>query len=483
MADNLKRKTSLAFFWSFVDKGGQQVIQLVIFFVLSRLIAKDEIGLVGVLALFIAVANLLQDSGFSSALVRKKEVSPQEYTSVFYFNISISIIIYIVFFLAAPVISWYYEKPVLTNLSRFIFLAFVFNAFATIQNINLVRKLDFKSNTRITLIAGCVSGLVAIVMAYYGFGVWSLATQQVLQAFLRSSLLWIFVRWRPEGAYRHLHIREMSSFSLKLLLTALLNQVCSNIFPLIIGKRFSFDQVAAYGQGNKLTSIPQSIISDGIRGVAYPLLTNVGEEGTRGKKVFRKVMRITAFISFPVGMLLIVVAKSIVAIYLPPQWSDVTPILQILAVGGAIYPLYGLVTSLLQYKGKSGTMLRIEVFRNILLLLSILISIRYGVLGLVTGISLVNIIAFCVGIYISGKTILYHLKEVLLDIVPYMVVAAVSFLPLLFLGRLGIDNMYLLLAIPLVVGSSLYLLIVKLLGSVVLQETIDFVKYFFKKSC
>ena len=387
------------------------------------------------------------------------------------------------FFLAAPVISWYYEKPVLTNLSRFIFLAFVFNAFATIQNINLVKKLDFKSNTRITLFAGCTSGLVAIVMAYYGFGVWSLATQQVLQAFLRSALLWMFVKWRPEGGYKHVHICEMSSFSLKLLLTALLNQICSNIFPLIIGKRFSFDQVASYGQGNKLTSIPQSIISDGIRGVAYPLLTNVGEEGTRGKKVFRKVMRITAFISFPVGMLLIVVAKPIVAFYLPPQWSDVVPILQILAVGGAIYPLYGLVTSLLQYKGKSGTMLRIEVFRNILLLLSILISIRYGILGLVAGISLVNIIAFCVGIYISGKTILYHLKEVFLDIVPYMLIAVVSFLPLLFLGRLGIENMYLLFAIPLVAGSCLYLLIVRLLGSVVLQETIDFVKHFFKKSC
>jgi O-antigen/teichoic acid export membrane protein len=483
MADNLKRKTSLALFWSFVDKGGQQVIQLVFFYILARLITKDEIGVVGVLALFTAVANLLQDSGFSSALIRKKEVSPQEYTSVFYFNISISIFIYIVFFLAAPAISWYYEKPVLTNLSRFIFLAFVFNAFATIQNVNLIKKLDFKSNTRITLFAGCVSGLVAIAMAYYGFGVWSLAAQQVLQAFVRSLLLWMFVKWRPEGRYRHTHIHEMSSFSLKLLLTSLLNQVCSNIFPLIIGKRFSFEQVAAYGQGNKLTYIPQSIISDGIKSVAYPLLTNVGEEGTRDKKVFRKVVRITAFISFPVGMLLIVLAKPAVAFYLPPEWGDVVPILRILAVGGTVYPLYGLATSLFQYKGKSGMMLRVEVFRNLLLLLSILISIKYGVLGLVAGISLVNIMAFCVGIYISGKTIQYTPKEVFLDIAPYMLIAIVSFAPLLLLGKLGVENMYLLFAVPLVAGSCLYLLIVKLLGSVVLQETIDFVKQSFKKSC
>lgn len=483
MADSLKRKTGFALLWSLIDKGGQQVIQFAIFYVLARLVSKEDIGVVGLLAVFTIIANILQESGFSAALIRKKVVTPQEYASVFYFNISVSIVIYVAFFMAAPFISRFYDVPVLTDLSRFIFLAFVFNAFGIIQNVNLIKQLDFKTNTRITLIAGFVGGVVAISMAYMGFGIWSLAVQQVVQAFLRSVLLWIFVKWRPEGGYVHSHILSMSSFSLKILLATLLNQICSNIFPLIIGKKFSFQQVAAYGQGTKLTNIPQSIISDGIRGVAFPLLSNIDhEEISKAKKVFRKVMRIMAFISFPVAMLLIVMAEPIVGFYLPKQWGDVTPILQILAVGGAFYPLYSLISSLLQYKGKSGLMLRLEIFRNILLLLSILISISFGVLGLVAGISMVGIIAFFVGIFIAGKTIEYHLSEVMMDVAPYLTIAAFTILPFLSLSRLGIHDQFLLFVLPLVGGSCLYLIVVKVLGSVVLKDSIDFIKQSFKKS-
>ncbi|MDH6309840.1 teichuronic acid exporter [Dysgonomonas sp. PFB1-18] len=476
MADSLKRKTGLALFWSFVDKGGQQVIQFVFVYILARLVIKEEFGLVTVLAIFTAIANILQESGFSSALIRKKEVQPQEYSSVFYFNISVSLGLYILFFFCAPLISSFYGKPVLTDLSRFIFLAFVFNSFGIIQNVHLIKSLNFKINTRITLLAGIISGLIAIALAYNGFGVWSLAAQQVMQSFIRSLLLWIFVKWRPVAGASFIHIKEMSSFSLKLLLTSLLNQICANIFPLIIGKKFSFAQVAAYGQGVKLSSIPQSVISDGIKSVAYPLLSNIGEDNQRGKRIYRKIIRITAFISFPVALSFITLAKPIVSIYLPPEWSDVIPILQILAIGGAFYPLYGLVGSLLQYKGRSGLLLKIEIFRNILLLLSILLTFRYGVLGLVGGISLVNVVSFFTGIYFSGKTIAYTLKEALMDITPYMGIAIVSFLPFLFLYKIGIENIYLLLLIPLIAGSCLYLLIVKILGSVIIQETIDFIK-------
>lgn len=480
MADSLKRKTGLALFWSFVDKGGQQVIQFVFVYILARLVIKEEFGLVAVLAIFTAIANILQESGFSSALIRKKEVQPQEYASVFYFNISVSLCLYIIFFFCAPLISSFYGQPVLTNLSRLIFLAFLFSSFGIIQNVHLVKSLNFKTNTRITLLAGVISGLIAIALAYNGFGVWSLAAQQVMQSFIRSLLLWIFVKWRPATGFSFIHIKEMSSFSLKLLLTSLLNQICANIFPLIIGKKFSFAQVASYGQGTKLNGIPQSIISDGIKSVAYPLLSNIGEDNQRGKKIYRKIIRITAFISFPVAMLLITIARPIIAIYLPAEWSDVTPILQILAIGGAFYPLYVLISSLLQYKGRSGLLLKIEIFRNILLLLSILLTIRYGVLGLVAGISLVNIVSFFAGIYISGKTITYTLKEVLMDITPYMGIALAAFLPFLFLHKIGIENIYLLLLIPLIAGSCLYLLIVKILGSVIIQETIDFLKQSFK---
>lgn len=479
---SLKRKTGLALFWSFVDKGGQQVIQLVFVYILARLVSKDEFGAVAVLSIFTIIANMLQESGFSAALIRKKKVSQHEYSSVFYFNISISFAIYILFFFCAPLISWFFEKPILTDLSRFIFLAFVFNAFGIIQNVNLVKDMNFKANTRITLIAGCISGLIAVGMAYKGFGVWSLAAQQVLQSFLRSLFLWIFVKWRPLAKFTFIHIKDMSGFSLKLLLTNLMNQICANIIPILIGKKFSLEQVASYGQGSKLSNIPQSVISDGIKSVAFPLLSNIGHDEERGKKVFRKVVRITAFISFPMAMLLFVLAPSIVGIYLPPVWADAIPILQILSLGGAFYPLYSLISSLLQYKGRSGLLFRIELIRNTLTIIAILITVKFGVLGLVTGVSAVSAIAFFIGIYIAGKTISYSIKEVLMDICPYLLIAIFSILPFFFLDRIGIENIYLSLVIPLITGSCLYLFIVKLLGSVVIQDTLEFLKQSSKRN-
>lgn len=482
MTDSLKRKTGVALFWSFIDKGGQQIITLVFFYILVRLISKEDIGTVNLLAIFTIISGMLQESGYSSALIRKKEVHPEEYTSVFYFNIVISLSLYTILFFCAPVISWFYEKPVLTDLARFVFLAFVFNAFAIIQNVNLVREMNFKLNTRITLVAWCVSGLIAILMAYNGYGIWSMAAQQVLQSFIRSSLLWIFVKWRPSGKFVFLHIKKMSSYSINLLISGLFGQICNNISPLIIGKKFSIPQVASYSQGLKLTNIPQSVISDGMRSVAYPLLSKIGEDDERSKKAYRKVMRITSFISFPVAMLLIVTASPIVSIYLPPEWTDVIPILQVLAIGGAFLPHFGLISSLLQFKGESKLLLKIEACKNVLILVAIAIGVQFGIQGLVTGLSLVNVLAFFAGIYIAGKRISYSFMEILKDTMPYVFISVVSFAPFVLLYMTKLENVFLLLTIPAIVGSGVYLLIMKVFGSVIMQETIDFVKLSYNKT-
>lgn len=482
MSESLKRKTGIAIFWSFVDKGGQQLLQLVFIFILARLINKADFGLVAVLGIFTAIAGILQESGFSSALIRKKHVLPQEYTSVFYFNILISISIYSILFLCAPTIGSYFKKPILEDISRVLFLSFVFNAFGIVQNVHLIKSMNFKMNTRITLLAGIIASAVSIILAYLGFGVWSYVAQIVLLSALRTIFLWIFVKWRPQDKFSFAHIRDMSSYSFKLLLSSLLNQACDKIFPLLIGKNFDMSHAASFEQGKRLTNIPQSIIGDGIKAVAYPLLSNLDHQvESRSKKVFRKVIRISAFISFPIALLIIVLAKPAITFYFPSEWADVIPLLQILAVGSAFLPLYYQISSLLQYKGKSALLLKLEIFRNILLLSSILIAIQYGIPGLATGISIVNILSFFIGIFIAGRTIDYSLKEILMDITPYLAIAIVTILPFIFLQKLGIDNIYLLFVIPLIGGSCLYLLILKILGSVIIQDTIYFVKQSLKK--
>ncbi len=474
MAESLKKTTGKALFWSFIDRGGQQFIQLVFGCILARLLAKDEFGLVAVLAVFTAIANILQESGFSAALIRKKNAVAADFSSVFYFNVVISLFIYLILFFSAPLIASFYDKPILTDLSRLIFLAFVFNAFGIIQNVNLIRHMDFKTNTRITLISFLASGIVAISMAFAGYGVWSLGVQLVLQSLLRTLLMWFFVRWRPTAGFSSLHLKSMASYSVKLLMSSVINQICGNLYAIIIGKHFSMGQAGVYSQANKLSVIPQSVISDGIRNVAYPVLTKIDDE-ERLKNAFRKIVRMTAFISFPTAMLLITLAEPIIVILLSNKWIDAVPLLQILAIGGAFYPLLNLPNSLLQKLGRTGLLFKIELSRNVLSLLLLIVSVRYGIEAMVGSISLTLVISFFVSMGFAGRWVSYSLQEVLSDIAPYFAVAIVAFLPGLFIAGY-IDNIYVSGTIALLIGCLIYLFVVKVLGSVIIKDTIDFIK-------
>lgn len=474
MAKTLKDQTVSALFWNFMDKGGQQIFQFAFIFVLARLLSPDEFGLIAVLTIFITVANILQESGFSSALIRKADVDETDYASIFYFNVFISIIIYILFFLFAPVIATFYNKPELQDLSRFLFLAFFFNALGVVQNVHLVREMNFRINTQVSLIAVLISGVVAIAMAYQGYGVWSLAVQQVVQAFLRSLLLWVFVRWYPKVPFSIKRIRSMFSYSSKLLLNSLFNQIIANIYPLVIGKRFSFSDVGFYSQARKLNEIPQSVIASTLQGVSFPLLNNFTDI-KRKKRAFRKIVRVVSFICFPISIFTIVAAEPIVLIILQEKFRSVIPLLRILVIGGSVVPLFYLLSSLLQSLGKSGLLLSIEFIRNILSVLVILITVSFGVSAVVMGATFVFIISFIIGYYIAGKSIGYSIIEVFKDIYPYIVIAAISYLPVYFLSYI-LNSMILLVIFQSLIGTVVYLGLLKILGSKVMDDFIKIVR-------
>lgn len=476
MSNSLKKRTAQAIFWSFIDKGAQQLIQLVFGVVLAHILLPSDMGVFALLAIFTVVANILQESGFSSALIRKKNPSEEDYASVFYFNISISILVYTILYFTTPYIANFYDKPILEPLAKVAFLAFLFNSFGLIQNVQLIRRMDFKTNTRITLIASSIAGIVAITMALQGYGVWSLALQLVVQCLLRSFLLWIYVKWRPKAGFSLFHIKNMASYSAKLLATSLMNQICGNIYSNIIGKLFNDHQTGVYSYANKYSVLPQTVISDGIRTAAFPALTQIEDDLGYTKKAFRKVVRITAFVSFPVALLIIVVAKPLIILLITDKWADSIPLLQILAIGGAFYPLYSLVGTLLQTLGKTGAILRLEMFRNILTLSLIFVTINFGVIGLVSGASLVSIIAFTVGIIYAGTMIKYNFIEIAKDTIPYLLISSISIIPFTFLQHFGISNLYALLFIPTITGLILYLVILKVAGAVILDESIAFLR-------
>lgn len=478
MSESLKHKTGLALFWSFIDKGGYQLIQLIFWFILMKLLTPDEFGQFGVLAVFTVIATILQESGFFSALVRKKDVDEKDYSSVFYFNITVSFILYFILFFSAPFIleyfiSEHFKYPELTAVSRFLFLAFVLNAFGVVQNVHLTRRLDFKTNAKISFASSLLSGIVAVIAAFNGCGIWSLAIQVVLQGFIRVVLLWIFVRWYPTTGFFLERIRQMFSYSSSLLINSLFYQLSSRIYTWIIGKNFSMSDVGYYEQASKLNNIPQSLIGGSLQTVGFSVLSKLDTE-EKVKSIFRKFLRISVFVSFPVAMQTIVSAESIVGI-ISERWEPIIPYLQLLAIGWGVYPSLYLINALLQAIGKASLLLKIEVAKSILYLLALPITLQFGVMGLIVGYSAVNLVTFIYGFYFAGRCISFSMTEVVKDILPYLVLSLVVFTPLLLLNSLTVSP-FLLLTIQVIIGWGVYLLLIKLLGSKVLDDFVEFIK-------
>lgn len=480
MADSLKQKTGVALFWSLIDKGGFQVIQMLVLFFLARELTKDEFGTIAVLGIFTAIATILQDSGFTIGLIRKKDVSQEEYSSVFYFNIITSISIYTLFFISAPLLGRFYNNPELINLSRFVFLAFLLNSFGIVQNIHLIRQMNFKTNAIISLTASIISGIIAIWMAYNGYGVWALATQLVLQFAVRNLLLWIFIRWIPSMFFSFSHLKALIPFSMKLTITGIINQLGSNIQPTIIGK-YSMGQAGLYSQGTKFNTITQVIIADSIKAAILPMFTHINDDPERRTRAFRKAVRLSSFVGFPITLLLIILAKPIVLTVLTKEFIEAIPILQIAAIGAIFFCINTMNTPILQALGRSGDILKFDTARNIVIILTMFIAIRHGVLALVATMGLVNILFFIIQLTYVGTLINYNFKQIISDIVPYLGIAIGAFAPAILLGHFYNDiNIYLLGVIQTLLSAVLYLVISKLAGSTVLEDCINLVKHLLK---
>ncbi|MDR2955103.1 MAG: lipopolysaccharide biosynthesis protein [Prevotella sp.] len=475
MAKSLKEQTTSALFWSFMDKGGQQFLQLAFMFILSQLIIPDELGLIAVLVIFSAVANIMQESGFSSALIRKQNADEADYASIFYFNIGISVTIYIILFIAAPWIAAFYKQPVLTGLSRFVFLGFVFNALGIIQNVHLIKKMDFKTNARISILASLISGMVAVAMAYFKYGVWSLAVQQVLQAMLRSLFLWMWVKWYPKEGFQLARIKALYNYSSKLLLNSLFNQIAGNITSMIMGKKFLFSDAGNYSNATKFGYVPQSVIASSLSSVTFPLLNNIGDNQERRNRVFRKIVRVISFVCFPLAAFTFVAADPIVLTFLREKWIGAIPMLRILSVGSSVLPLLYLLTSLLQSLGRSGLLLTMEFTRNLLTVLGIFIASYYGISQMLWVVSIMTVITFFSEYYVTGRIIGYKMFHILKDVLPYAFLAVLSFGPLYFLS-VYISNNLLLLVLQGVIGASVYLILLKLAGSKVMDDFLSIIK-------
>jgi teichuronic acid exporter len=475
--DDLKNKTLRGLFWSMLEKVGTQVVQFIITIFLARLLIPAEFGLIGMLSLFLAVAQTFLDSGFGAALIQKKDATRIDECSIFYFNIFVGCLFVLALYFSAPLIADFYNQPSLTSLTRFMSLNILINAFSIIQTTILTRKLQFKIQIKANMIALAVSGVIGVVMAFQGYGVWSLAIQSILNTLIRTVILWILCDWRVSFVFSINSLKGMFNFGSRLLMSNLIETFFQNLYQAFIGKFFSATSVGYFTRASSIKKIVIDTTGGTLSRVMYPSLASIQDDLSRLKRAYRKSMVLATFFHFPLMIGLIVIAKPLVNGIFSAKWDTCIPYLQLMCVSGLLYPLHVQNLEILKVKGRSDLFFKLQIIKRLLSVISIFITYRWGISALLTGDIVVSIIAYFLNSSYSGILISYSIKKQLFDILPSFVFAGLMGSGMWLTGLvLNSSDNFILLAAQTVVGMGLYFFLHWIRRSEPFRETVELAK-------
>lgn len=479
--ESLKQKTARGLFWAFINNGSMQVLNLLIGICLGRILTAEDYGMVGMLTVFSLIASALQESGFTAALANKKEIRSEDYNAVFWFSVLVSFCLYWILFFCAPLIAAFYRQPELVPLARYVFLGFFISSLGTAPTAYIFRQLMVKQKAIATILGLIVSGTVGITMAYHGYSYWGLATQSLLYVSVITVYLWIVCPWRPSLRPDFRPIREMFSFSSKILCTNIFEHINNNLFAIILGRFYSEREVGQFNQANKWNYMGYSLISGMIANVAQPILAEIADDRTRQVRAFRKLLRFTAFITFPMMFGLSFVAPELITIAITAKWIESAYLLQILAIGGAFIPIAKLYSNLLMSRGHSSLYLYNTVCLGVLQLILMLLLHPLGIYVMAGAYVCANLSWLFVWHYFVHREIGLRLTEVLKDTLPYAGIAAGVMAATWYITA-EISNIYLLLIAKIGIAAALYILIMRLSGSKTFKESISYLRTKRKKN-
>jgi len=477
MSKTLKEKTAQGIVWSFIDKFGQQGISFIVFIILTRFfLSPEDYALYAMIIIINALGAILVDSGFSNALIRKQNPTQTDLSSVFYFNIAISALFYFIAFFSAPFFALYFNQPILTKLIRVMALCIPINSLSLVQNVLLLKKINLKYIAATNLLAYFCSGSLSIFLAWKGFGVWVLIVQLLSYYTIRAFCFWCFNHWRPSITYSMESIRNLWSYSSKLLLSSTISVIFNNIYAFFIGKIYPLKQLGFYSQANKYSELPNNTVLSAIQTVVFPTMANIGENNPEAlKKVMRKTIRVASFVILPVMLGLIAVAEPLIQTLIGEKWLPLVPFMQILSVGYIFIGMTIFYNNILFVKGLSSTFLYFNILYRVLILISIVITMYQGIIAMTVAWSIVAIVYAIFMMFYVGRKIHYTFFEQIKDIMPYFILALMMGAGV-FSFTLFIHNTLILLLMQLILGASFYLGTTYLLGSKVFREAIEVVK-------
>lgn len=454
MSNSLKQKTLKGTAWSFIDTFSSQGITFLVGLVLARLLTPEEYGLIGIIAIFIAVFNSIVDSGFSNALIRKTDAKDIDYNTVFITNLGLSVLLFAAMYLAAPAIASFFSQPQLEPLSKLMASVVIINAFAIIQRTILVKKIDFKTQTKVSLISSITSGVVGIVMAFTGFGVWALVGQQISRQLLNTTFLWVFAKWYPSLQFSIQSFKELFGFGWKLLVSGLIDTVWREIYQVIIGKYYSATTLGQYTRAQQFSSIFSSNLNSVVQRVSYPVLSSIQDDRERLKSAYKRVIKTIMLLTFVLMLGLAAVAEPMILVLVGEQWLPCVPFLQILCFSMMLYPLHSLNLNMLQVQGRSDLFLRLEIIKKVIAIGPIILGICIDIYWMLIGSVFVGLISYYLNAYYSGPFLKYSIWEQVKDVVPSFLIALSMALPVYSLSYLTVSP-FILLPIQIIAGMVL----------------------------
>lgn len=420
MAASLRNQTIKGVSWSFVERFSVQGVQFLLDLIIARILGKEAYGLIGMLAIFMSISQVFIDGGFSSALIQKKDRSEDDYSTVFYINITISILLYLVLYFAAPSIANFYEEPILTSITRIYSLNLIINSLVAVNKVKLTVAVDFKTQSKISFIAAILSGIIGVFCAMNGLGVWSLVAQMLSCAVFNVFLSFYYVRWFPKLVFSLQSFRRLFMFGSKLLIASLISSVYSNLYNLAIGKKFTKSSLGLYTRGDRFAKFPSVNIANILSRVSFPVLSQIQDDDEKLLSVYSKYIKMSAFLVFPMILGLCGVAEPLVRILLTEKWIGAVPMLQILCFAYVWDCIILVNLNLLNVKGRSDLVLRLEIIKKSIAFIIFFITLFFGLEVICWGRAVYSLIAFYLNTIYTKKLLNYGFRKQFKQIAPYL---------------------------------------------------------------
>jgi len=414
----LKKQVATGAIWVFMDQFGVQLVSFVVNLVLARLLMPADFGTIALFNVVINICSVLINGGMSSSLVRTQSVDERDLSTVFWFNMATTALLYLLVFIAAPWIGQFYQLPILGPIIRVYSIVLIIDSFVHVQAVLFDKKLDFKTTFKVRLPSVIVGGLAGIGFALAGMGVWSLVYSALLQNLLYTLQYWFYSEWRPTFTFDREKFNTHFAFGIRLTLSALLNVIFNNVYSIVIGKRFSETTLGYYNRAESLKNLPINNISTALNKVTYPLFAKFSNDDQQLRHAYRRVLKLVIFIVAPTISLMVIAAEPIIRLLLGAKWLPAVPYFQLMALGALFQPIHNYNLNVLQVKGRSDLYLKLEIIKKICIVVAVVVGLRYGVYGLIWGQVAVSVASLFINTHYTARFLDYSMRQQLYDLLP-----------------------------------------------------------------